>query len=173
MAYAQNCVSVTTLAPHSLGPPCLVSGLRTSVTSVNTGTESTGSGCLSSVRAQITALYAVSWQLFNALITSRYRVYETLFEMNNYEQAAQLYRLDGAVGTVTGLRTGQSGFDAPPPQPPWNKRCFSSPKRKTGSGDHPASFGMDSGDNFPAYKTVGGRGERGGVSSYLRLMTRL
>jgi len=52
--------------------------------------------------------------------------------MNNYEQAnyaerfehaAQQFRLDGAVGTVTRLRTGQSGFD-PSPQAPLEQNMF-------------------------------------------------
>ena len=97
-------------------------------------------------------------------------MYEMLFEMNNYEHAAQQYRLDGSIGTVTGLRTGQSGFD-PPPGPAGTKDVSLLRNVKTGTGDHPASFGMDSGDNFPADKTVGGGGV--GVSSFLHLMTRL
>jgi hypothetical protein len=52
-------------------------------------------------------------------------VYEMLFEMNNYEHAndvktfehAAQHRLDGAIGIVTRLRTGQSGFDPPSPAP--------------------------------------------------------
>ena len=92
-------------------------------------------------------------------------MYEMLFEMNNQQHAndakmfehAIQYSLDGAAGTVTRLRTGQSGFD---PRPAGTKQAFLLRNAQTGSGDHPASYEMDSGENFPHIKPSRGVGER-------------